>query len=263
VILQSPRYFDDVKKEREMHIRKSVLGEVVSVRGVHDNSVVTLEGATFPSVPLGTNVEMLALRVPEGLHALALLEEQRDRPEDTQINLLLSWQEGDKRFVKDDSEMSAREIARFNPFVRSTRDILVINPEQGIVYCSDLEGHKESADPAWVHAFISAEEILLYITKRLTLNELDERVVSEIRVQDELKKLRDENSQLSDARDYYERLHSREVTDRINVTSELEGSIGLYRFLKRLPVWLRPSWFIGFFGAMDLLFENQDDSAYS
>jgi hypothetical protein len=241
-----------------MNSRIKVVGETLSVRAKSDADTglgaVRLTGATFPVAPSGTIIELLSLRIPEGLHALALCMENDSEDDGARVDLLLAWKEEDKWFVVSDEKMSATDLARFNPFVRSSGDVLVVDPQDKSVYCSDLEP-PESIDTAWVYKFVRMDAILLYITKKLTLAQLAGQAVFERRAKD---KLREELEGWKHSWSRVEESRSKEVEDRLNLTADLEKSKWLYELLKRLPAWLRPKALHGYFNAMDFLFNDDE-----
>lgn len=247
--------------------------------GLGEGSHVKLIGATFSVVPIGTVVDKLSIKVPEGLHALAFFCEAKGphwmgsrKATYLDLNLKLSskvllvWEDNGKIIVKADHEMKAPELSRFNPFVCSDTDISVVDADRKIAYVSDLLPRK-AVDPAWTYKSVSTNVILEYITKRLTMGELDERATSEQRARDELQELQVENLGL---RDLVKRLEAKvgELKNEIysiegwnkkldtiheRLTKTLMKSEGFYTFLKFLPVKLRPKAFEGFFEAMGSL----------
>jgi hypothetical protein len=165
--------------------------------------------------------------------------------------VLLSWEEDDgKLIVKADDNMSAAELAKFNSFVRSDSDILVVNTEHKIAYVSDLLPRK-NVDPAWTYKSVSMDAILEYITKKLTMEELDERATSEQRMRDEMLELRGQNRRLEIDNDFLEERRSAAVTAHSKLIVALMKSEGLYKFIKRLPAKFRPRVFDGFVEAMN------------
>lgn len=179
--------------------------------GYGSGPYIKLIGSTFPIVPAGTVVDKLSVKVPDGLQGVAFfckVEEPRrvgsgktaylDLTPRLSTSVLLIWEEDDKLIVKADKDMSESELARFNPFVRSYVDLLVVDLDRKIVYVLDLLPRK-AVDPMWTYKSISMEAILDYITKRLTLEELDQRANFEQRACDELMQLRDPNLYLRDS----------------------------------------------------------------
>ena len=264
-----------------MHAHISVMGSTASVDvfsgwgppGPH----VSLIGATFPIVPVGTIVEKLVIKVPEGLHALAFFSRaegpQRmgsgktayfDCDPKLSSSILLAWVEDGKLLAKADADMKVSELSRFNPFVRSDADILVVDAERKIICVSDLLPRK-SCDPLWTYKTVSTEAILEYITKKLTMEELAQRATSEQQARDELRELRDQNNHLQHSvkcltaeanglktdNNSLEERRATAVTLRCTLIETLMRSEGLYKFLKHLPAIFRPKAFDGFVEAMD------------
>lgn len=225
---------------------------------------IKLIGSTFPIVPAGTIVDKLSVKVPDGLQGVAFfckVEEPRrmgggktaylDHTPRLSASVLLSWEEGnDKLIVKADKDMSASELAKFNSFVRSDADVLVVDSERKIAYVSDLLPRK-AVDPAWAYKSVSMEAILEYITKKLTMEQLDERATSEQRARDELRELRDQNRRLEADNNFLKEHRATAVTAHNELIGTLMKAEGLYKFLKRLPVKFRPRAFDGFVEAMD------------
>lgn len=186
---------------------------------------VRLVGSTFPIVPVGSFVEKLALEAHEGLQAIAFLcrvdEPQRkgsgktaylDHTPSISSLLLLMWEEGDKVIAKADDDMSARELAMFNPFVRSGAEIMVVDARRRTVYFIGT-GSSVPLDPEWVHKKVSGNALCEYIAKRKTLEELDATAESEIAARNEIAELRREIFNVcSEARAAQERC--RIATDR-------------------------------------------------
>ena len=240
--------------------------------GWNTGSYIKLIGSTFPVVPIGTIVEKLSIKVPEGLHSLAFFCRAEgphqmgsgktaylDSKPHLSASLLLSWKDDGKLFVKDDKNMSAGELAKFNSFVRSDVDIFVVNTEKKIAYVSDLLCHK-IVDPAWTYKSVSMEALLEYITKKLTMEQLDERATSEQRAIDGLRDLRDVVDKMSremslsvKENDFLKKQRSTAITDYNEIIITLMKSERLYKFLKRLPSKFRPKAFDGFVKAIDLL----------
>jgi hypothetical protein len=246
-----------------------VVGNVLMIRDTRKRGTeeggVQLMGATFPVAPEGTTIEMFSARVPEDLHAIALSVESPDSQEGGHIDLVLIWHEEGKPKAMTDSNMSSEAVTQFNPFVRLSTDILIIDHEHRIAYCSDLTSHGPF-DFGWMLKIVPMEAILGYITKRLTMDQLAEQTVFVRRPEDELRDLRrleEEIEELKEEIEAWKRawestedLRSKEVEDRINVTVELEKSKWLYNILQRLPAWLRPKMLRGYYSAMDSLFND-------
>lgn len=261
-----------------MHSYIQVANKIASVEVSSGFGVghIKLTGATFPIVPSGTIVDKLSIRLPEGLHALAFscrVEGPHrmgsgkmaylDNTPYISASVLLVWEEDDKLIVKADRNVSAAELAKFNPFTRSDADILVVDTEHKIVYISTP--FCGSVDPEWTYKSVSMKAILKYITKKLTMEQLDERATSEQEARDELRELRDQKCGLQNLVDYLtvkvERLETennliekqRAATNTIlnGLTGALMKSKGLYKLLKRLPAMFRPKAFDGFVEAMD------------
>ena len=171
-------------------------------------------------------------------------------------SVLLSWEENSKPIVKADKDMSASELAQFNPFVRSDADVLVVDSERTIVYMSDLLPHK-AADSAWTYKFVPMKAILEYITKKLTMEQLDERATSEQKARDELSELRGQNCVLQgtcDRQKYQSALDNKHYNNLAlaynELTRALTKSEGLHKLLECLPAKFRPKAFDGFVEAM-------------
>jgi hypothetical protein len=212
---------------------------------------IKLTGATFPVVPAGTIVEKLSFRVPDGLHGLAFFckvdEPQRkgsgktaylDYTPQLSCSVLLSWEEDDKLIVKADKDMATAELARFNPFVRSEADVLVVDTNRKIAYVSNVLP-RNAVDPMWMYKSVAMDTILEYITKRLTMQELDQRAASEQQARDELLELRDTVAHL--------------VGETDRMTKTLMKSERFYKWLERLPAKWRPKALTGFVEAMESL----------
>ncbi len=254
-----------------MHTYISVEGRTAGVNvhsGWGPGPHVKLIGATFPIVPTGTIVDKLSTKVPEGLHALAFFcrvegphrmgsgkATYLDHNPKVSSSVLLAWEDEGKMFVKADDDMKAPELSRFNSFTRSDADILVIDAERKIAYVSDLLPRK-TADSAWTYKSVPMEVILEYITKKLTMEELDQRAISEQRARDGLQELRGQNRVLQNSVDHLEERRSTAVTAHNELIGVLMKSEGLYKFLKRLPVKFRPKAFDGFVEAMDSFNES-------
>ena len=238
---------------------------------------VKMIGATFPVVPTGTIVDKLSTKVPEGLHALAFLcrvegphrmgsgkTTYLDHNPKISSSVLLAWEDDGKVIVKADDDMKAPELSKFNPFVRSDADILVVDAERKIAYVSDLLPRK-AVDPSWTYKSVSMDSILEYITKKLTVEELDQRATSEQQARDELRELRGQNRVLQNSVEhltakangfetdnkFLEERRATAVTAHNELIGTLMRSEGLYKFLKRLPAKFRPKAFVGFVEAMD------------
>ena len=238
---------------------------------------VMLIGATFPVVPTGTVVDKLALKVPEGLQALAFFCKVEgphrmgsgkatylDHNPKISSSVLLAWEEEGKLLVKADDDMKAPELSKFNPFVRSDADVLVVDADRKIAYVSDLLPRK-TVDLSWTYKTVSMDAILDYITKKLNMEELDQRATSEQQARDELRELRGQNRALQNSvdhltakangletdNDFLEERRATAVTAHNNLIGTLMKSEGLYKFLKRLPAKFRPKAFDGFVEAMD------------
>ncbi len=268
-----------------MHAYISVEGRTASVNvqsGWGPGPHIKLIGATFPIVPTGTIVDKLSTKVPEGLHALAFCCRVKgphcmgsgrmtylDYNLKVSSSVLLAWEDEGKVLVKADDDMKAPELSRFNSFTRSDADILVIDAERKIAYVSDLLPRK-AVDPAWTYKSVSMDAILEYITKKLTMEELDQRATSEQQARDELRELRGQNRVLQDSVDhltakaneletdnnFLEERRSTAVTAHNELIGALMKSERLYKFLKRLPVKFRPKAFDGFVEAMDSFNES-------
>jgi hypothetical protein len=166
---------------------------------------VRLTGSTYPTIPVGMIVERLSVEVPSGLQAIAFFcnttEPRRvgsgssaytDRTPILSASVLLSWEEDDKLIIKADQDMSASELARFNGFVRTSTDVFVTDVDHKIVYTSKVLEH-DPADPTWIYKSVQMNSILEYVTKKLTMEELDQRAESEQQVLDEMQGLREHN----------------------------------------------------------------------
>lgn len=190
-----------------MYSQINVEGKVATIHvcsGWGSSGYVKLVGSTFPIVPAGTIVDKLSANVPDGLHATAFYC-RVDGPrrmgsgktaylDDTPLisnSVLLGWEEDDKSFIRADKDMSAAELARFNSFVRSDTDVLVVDTDRRIVYAPDSM-RSNNLDPMWTYKSVSMNTILEYITKKLTLEELDQRATSEQRARDELREIKEE-----------------------------------------------------------------------
>ncbi|PCI28577.1 hypothetical protein COB55_03720 [Candidatus Wolfebacteria bacterium] len=181
---------------------------IVHVFGWTNNEgSVWLRGSTFPFVPVGTIVKRLSMDVPEGdLHGMLFYCEVSgprrmgsgktaylDNTTQISSNLLLCWREGDKLVVKCDEDMSASELDRFSSFTRTNTSILVTDAGNQTVYISVEPAEYISG---WTYKMVSMDSILKYITKKLTMEELDKQAVSEKKAQDRLEFLEKENSTL-------------------------------------------------------------------
>lgn len=158
---------------------------------------VRLAGATFPVAPAGTIVDKLTFGIPPGLNAATFFcrvnEPRRkgsgrtaylDTTPLTSSCVLLSWLQDDGKVIaKPDEKMSAKELMMFNPFIRSDVDVIVINAERKISYSS---GIPKVTDPGWTHKAVAMDHLLAYITKRITLEELEAFSVAEQKACDEL-----------------------------------------------------------------------------
>ena len=179
--------------EKNMRCRVHIDNDTVSMgvfSGWSTTSDVKLVGSTFPVVPVGSTVDKLSFSVPKGLHAIAFycrVDKPRrmgsgptaylDRTPLISSSVLLGWEEDGKYFFKADEEMSAAELARFNPFVRSNESIFLVERELRVAYVP--EGTTiEHRDPEWVYKYVPMNEILSYITKRLTFREIYQRAES-------------------------------------------------------------------------------------
>jgi len=234
---------------------------------------IKLTGSTFPIVPAGTIVDKLSVKVPDGLQGIAFFcrveEPQRrgsgktaylDYTPQLSTSVLLIWEEDDgKLIVKADKDMSASELARFNSFIRSDVDVFVVDSERKIAYSSFLPN--KAVDPTWTYKSVSVEAILYYITKKLTMEQLDERVTSEQRARDKVQELRETNRFLDNenrrvmgrAEELFDQVRELQAKEEAHsrIIATLMTSKGLYKLLKRLPVKFRPKAFDGFVGAMD------------
>jgi len=224
---------------------------------------IKLIGSTFPIVPAGTIVDKLSVKVPDGLQGITFfckVEEPRrmgsgktaylDHTPQISASVLLSWEDDGKLIVKADEDMSASELGKFNSFVRSDADVLVVDSERKIAYISDLLPRK-AVDSAWTYKSVPMEAILEYITKKLTMEQLDGRATSEQQARDELRELRDQNHVLQNSVGHLEERRATAVTAHNELIGTLMKSGGLYKFLKRLPAKFRPKAFDGFVEAMD------------
>ncbi|HEV8666598.1 MAG TPA: hypothetical protein VN665_01980 [Candidatus Paceibacterota bacterium] len=256
-----------------MHAYISVEGRTAGVNvhsGWGPGPHVKLIGATFPIVPTGTVVDKLSTKVPEGLHALAFFcrvegphrmgsgkATYLDHNPKLSSSVLLAWEDDGKVMVKADDDMKAPELTRFNSFVRSDADILVVDADRKIAYVSDLLPRK-AVDLAWTYKSVSMDAILEYITKKLTMEELDQRATSEQQARDELRELRGTVDRMSGElgrmlrdNDFLEERRATAVTAHNDLIGMLMRSEGLYKILKRLPAKFRPKAFDGFVEAMD------------
>lgn len=197
-----------------MYTQIQVADKTASVQvfsGWGSGPYIKLIGATFSVVPVGTIVDKLSIKVPEGLHALAFFcrvagphqigsgkMAYLDHNTKVSSSVLLIWENDGKVFVKADDDMTAQELSRFNSFVRSDTDILVVDAERKIAYISDLLPRK-AVDSTWTYKSVSMEAILEYITKKITMEQLDERATSEQWARDELQELQ-ENLAWAEAR---------------------------------------------------------------
>ncbi len=162
---------------------------------------VRLIGSTFPIVPAGTVMDNFSVTMPDGLHAMAFMcrfEGERERGSGRNRRLehiihsscavLLAWVEGGKSFVMDAADMKAEQLAMFNSFVRSDENIFVTDTERKIAFVSGTLPRQ--LDPEWTYKCVPALYILDYIAKKITLDELDARAISEVAARDELVELR-------------------------------------------------------------------------
>lgn len=237
---------------------------------------ITLLGATFPVVPAGTIVHKLSVKIPSGLHSLAFLcrvdEPQRKGSRGTAYQdhtpvlstcLLLCWEDNSKLFVKSDREMTAAELAKFNSFVRSDANILVVDTDRKIAYVSNALP-RNTIDSTWTYKVVATGAILEYITKKLTMEELDQRVISEQRARDELRELHgrfnrmyDELGRMHKDNESLDKQLAAAVMSRKELIVSLMESEELYKFLKRIPVGFRPKAFDGFVKVMDSIKQSE------
>lgn len=232
--------------------------------GCVSNSHTKLIGSTFPIVPVGTTVEKLSVKVPDGLQGIAFFCEvegprevgsgktaRLDYTPQLSTSVLLSWgEENGKLIVKADEDMSASELAKFNSFVRSDTNVLIVDSERKIAYVSGLL-LREAVDPDWTYKLVSMEAILKRITKELTMEQLDEQATSEQRARDELLELRDQNCRL-EADSNILKKHCVTADAAYNeLVGTLMKSARLCKFLKCIPVKIRPNMLSGFIEAMD------------
>lgn len=237
--------------------------------GWNSDSHVKLMGATYPIVPAGTIVSKLSIKPPKGLQGIAFfckVEEPRrmgsgktayldDTPQ-LSASVLLSWEEGDKLIVKADEDMSASELAKFNSFVRLDVDVLVTDTNRKIAYVSNLPAHALT-DLMWTYKSVAMEAILQYITKKLTLEDLDQRATAEQHARDELVKLRKEGRRLDNenkrvfkkAEELYDQVQ-RLKEDNRSLVGMLTGR-WFYKLLKHFPAKFRTKAFDDFVKAID------------
>ena len=162
---------------------------------------VKLIGSTYPIVPVGTIVDKLSVKVPDGLNAIAFFcrvtEPRRigsgktaylDHTPIESTSILFSWEKDGKFFIKAKEDMAVAELSQFNPFLVSDTDILVVDSDRKSAYTTNTHGNGK--DPAWNYKLVSMDTLLMYITKALSLAELDEHATSERLVHDELLELR-------------------------------------------------------------------------
>lgn len=242
------------------------------VSGWGEGQHVKLAGATFSVVPTGTFVERLSIEVPDGLHALAFFcrvegphrmgsgpTAYLEHNPKLSSKMLLAWRDDDKVILKADDDLTASELSKFNAFVRSGTDILVVDPERKTAYVSALLP-RDAVDPSWTYKLVSMDAILEYITRKLTMEELDGRATSEQRNRDELQELRGRNRDLQHSVDVLQSSHNlleeqcaTAKTVHDTLIGMLKKSEGLYKFLKRVPTRFRPKLADGFVEAMDSL----------
>jgi hypothetical protein len=285
-----------------MHTQVSILNRVVSVT-LRSNwsscGKIKLIGQTFAVLPLETSVDRLSFMVPEGLHALAFFSKDKgphqirsgmttylDHETKFDSCMLLAWEEDGKVIVKADNTMAPKELLRFNAFVRSGADILIVDSEHRTVYFPFLSDVK--AERNWTYKGVSMDSILEYITRNLTLDELDERAISEQKLRDEIvilsqrvaslqisyeqlslanaslevegqladvqiADLEKVIAQLEDERDSEKAYREKAIGLALSVRESLSNSKALYNLLMHLPLWLRPKMCNGFIEATDTI----------
>jgi len=233
---------------------------------------VTLLGATYPIVPFGTVVDKFSVAVPSGLNAALFLcqvtEPRRmgsgrtaylDSTPLISTSILLGWEDDGKVFVKCDKDMSVAEFNRFNPFVRSDATIVVLDREQRVAYFPDCFSQKTN-DPDWTYKTVLVKDLLAYITKEITLEELDARATAQAEKRDQLEwmrsRLEDSECRLHAALSQYEYL-SKKAGDWQNKAAKLICHTALlYDWLKFIPQILRPKRIADFTAAYELFLEK-------
>jgi len=126
------------------------------------------------------------MSMPDGLQAIAFVSTTGPQIETC---VLLCWDEGGKSIAKVSDDLSIGEMERFNPFILSSADILVVNALDKVVYVWSPETVRPT-DPEWTYKCVSISPLLGHITKRMTLEELDAAAESEQKARDKLVELR-------------------------------------------------------------------------
>ncbi len=158
-------------------------GIITMYFGINNDAI--LAGSTLKTCPVATVVKQLSIPVPvdDGLHAIAVFEYNQE-----DSCLILGWKENNKTVLKSDVDLSITELSKFNPFLRSKVDILVSNTDLKIVYLFNPSRLKNT-DPTWTYRPVSMNLILQYITKRITMEELDKQATPKQEKRDELSEL--------------------------------------------------------------------------
>jgi hypothetical protein len=194
-----------------MRIQSNVINRVATIQVFTgwDSFLTRLMGSSFPIAPSGTTVDILSVEIPEGSHAVAFFS-KTEGPQQVGYGLnsevshvvkkstgvLLCWEDTNgKTIAKGNSEMSASEMARFNPFVCSDTDVFVTDVTSKTIYTSGLS-RKKATNPAWTYKTVSMDSILEYVVKRITIEELDERATSEEHSRNQLATLQQQNGDL-------------------------------------------------------------------
>jgi len=253
--------------------------------GYKSSLSVKLIGSTVV-IPINIPVQTLSIEFPDGLHSMAFDFFEKgpfecgsghttylDGKDRFSLELLLTWWDNGKLLVKAVENMSGNELSKFNHFIKSGTGITVLDGEKKTVYF--LGQLSEERDSGWTYKSVSGNDILKYITKRMTMEELDTLVTLTQAKRDELydlkcemvecatelvdlknenKKLKDGVSDLIIGNDALYKLIASSKSTLIGISCVMANnklsinqfvSLGekfgwLYNLLKYLPIWLQP-----------------------
>ena len=257
---------------------------------------IKLFATTFSVIPSLMDIKRISIAFPLGLHVIVFSYEPIHRDKVTFIKTFLSWyDDSGKLFLKLVDDMSDDELGLFNKFETSDKEIFVCDQERKIAYVVSLD---QATDNAWTYKVVSIGTLLMYITKKLTMDDLDKLATTEQAKRDELYDLKcemvecatelvdleNENKKLKDkvlvVNENYNslcgtvdllRLHEDTLIGLIDGNKQSidqfvllrKESKWLYNFISGFPVWLRPRAVDGFIEVMDLICRQRigpDDS---
>jgi len=186
--------------------QKMVSMEMVGY-GYKPSLSVKLIGSTVV-IPINIPLKRLSIEFPDGLNSIAFdcLEKgpfrcgsgntaYLDTEDRFSLELLLAWWDNGKLLVKAVESMSGNELSKFNHFTKSGRSIMVFDTVGKIAYfCGQPP---EARDSEWKYKSLSGNNILRYITKWLTMEQLNELVTDEQAKRDELEDLKSKITKLT------------------------------------------------------------------